>query len=289
MADSYGTYTDRQILKCLLTKDFAAIGRVFEDSTITALKAGAFYNAQNLDRVTAPNVTEIGAVAFCGSALTALGLSWNNLTSIGQEAFADMDCSALPETLNLARVTTLHTGAFAQKTASPNTKVKTIILPLWTGDISGGGTYTTTTSRGSFAYCTALTNFTAPEMTKIPSECFQRCTSLVDISLPKVASFASQAFAYCTALKKVRLGGAVQTMALFPMSGCNNIEALILPGVTTVPSINYSNWSSSKFMTGEAYFYVPSSLVNSFKVASGWTNFADKIRAIEDYPDVCGS
>lgn len=287
MADSYGTYTDRQILRCLLTKNFAAIGRVFEDSTITALKTGAFYNAQNLDRVTAPNVTEIGAVAFCGSTLTALGLTWDHLTSIGQEAFADMDCSALPETLNLARVTTLHTGAFAQKSASPNTRVKNIILPLWTGDTSGGGTYTSNSSRGPFEYCTALTGFTAPEMTEIPSGCFQRCTSLVDISLPKAASYSPQVFSYCTALKRVSLGGAVRTMTMYPMSGCNNIEALILPGVTTVPSISYSNWSSSKFKTGDAYFYVPSSLVNSFKVASGWSNFADKIRAIEDYPEIC--
>ena len=96
MADSYGTYTDRQILKCLITRDFAAIGRVFEDNTITALKVGAFYHAQNLDRVSVPNVTEIGAVAFSQSSLTALDLSWSNLTSIGQEAFADIDCIVLP-------------------------------------------------------------------------------------------------------------------------------------------------------------------------------------------------
>ena len=57
MANSYGTYTDAQIMKCLLTKNFTDIGRVFEDDVVTKVKAGAFFQAQNLDRITLSAVT----------------------------------------------------------------------------------------------------------------------------------------------------------------------------------------------------------------------------------------
>ena len=42
MANSINNYSDLLIMKCLLTKNFAEIGRNFEDSVITKVKPGAF-------------------------------------------------------------------------------------------------------------------------------------------------------------------------------------------------------------------------------------------------------
>jgi hypothetical protein len=39
---------------------------------------------------------------------------------------------------------------------------------------------------------------------------------------------------------------------------------------------------------GTGYVYVPRSLVDSYKSATNWSVVADQIRAIEDYPDICG-
>jgi hypothetical protein len=36
------------------------------------------------------------------------------------------------------------------------------------------------------------------------------------------------------------------------------------------------------------YIYVPRALVDSYKAATNWSNYANQFRAIEDYPDVCG-
>lgn len=36
------------------------------------------------------------------------------------------------------------------------------------------------------------------------------------------------------------------------------------------------------------YIYVPSALVEEYKASTYWRNFSPLIRAIEDYPDICG-
>ena len=38
----------------------------------------------------------------------------------------------------------------------------------------------------------------------------------------------------------------------------------------------------------QGYIYVPKALLEDYKVATNWSVYADKFRAIEDYPDICG-
>ena len=287
MANTYDSYTDKQIMRALLTKDFSIIGRAFEDDKITAIKAGAFYTAQSLDRVSAKNATRIGEMAFMDSGITSLELDWEKLTFIGSNAFAELSGSMLPEVLNLPKAVTIQNGAFSQ--ASNNTAnivLKSVNAPLWTGE-DATSNLVTTTVRGTFSYCTALVSVSAPELVAIPANCFQRCTSLVNISFPKAASYGTTAFTTCSSLVKVRLGGDVRNMNASPFTSCTKLEALVLPGITTTPTINAANWTSTNFGKGTAFFYVPASMVNTLKVTSGWSTFADQIRAIEDYPEIC--
>ena len=46
--------------------------------------------------------------------------------------------------------------------------------------------------------------------------------------------------------------------------------------------------NSTNAFTGTPYIYVPSALVNSYKTATNWSSYAAQIRAIEDYPEICG-
>lgn len=43
-----------------------------------------------------------------------------------------------------------------------------------------------------------------------------------------------------------------------------------------------------QFMTSKCQFYVPNIMVEQYKVATNWVNYASRIRAIEDYPEICG-
>lgn len=69
---------------------------------------------------------------------------------------------------------------------------------------------------------------------------------------------------------------------------CSKFETLIIR-TETVPTITTTNlFAGTKIESGTRYIYVPRSLVDSYKAASGWSTYAEQIRAIEDYPDITG-
>ena len=54
MPNSIATYTDAQIMRALLTRNFSGIGNEFIDDTITSVKPAAFMEATNLSKVSLP-------------------------------------------------------------------------------------------------------------------------------------------------------------------------------------------------------------------------------------------
>lgn len=287
MANTIANYTDAQIMKCLLTRDFSGIGGEFVDDVVTSVKPGAFLGAQNLDKVSLPALKEVHSYAFQNSTITTLDLPWEELESIGHSAF--LGASGLPQNLVLSKLTAMSNGAFAGTSSVRNTQLRTVSLPLWTGSSFSEGTGFGNTSLGIFAYCSAMTSFSAPELQSVPSQMLYYCAALEEVILPKVSSIGSGAFNYCSNLKKLEIGGAVTKINTAFMNSSNAMEAFILRGVTSVPSLTSSAVSSSAIAKGDCYVYVPKSLEETFKVASVWSTYSSKIRAIEDYPDICGS
>ena len=167
MANTISSYADAQIMKALLTKDFSIIGREFEDDVITSIKAGAFLAAQNLDRVSLPAVKEVHSYAFQDAALTSIDLPWEELESIGFGAF--MRATGYPQNLVFSKLTALSNGVFAGTSDNKNTQLRTVSLPLWTGSSFSEGNGFSTSNTGIFAYCTALTSISAPELQSVPN------------------------------------------------------------------------------------------------------------------------
>ena len=286
MANTIASYTDAQIMKALLTRDFSGIGRAFEDDVITGVKVGAFAAAQNLDKVSLPAVKEVHAYAFQNAAINEIDLPWEELESIGFGAF--MGSSGYPQNLVLSKLTALSNGVFAGTSSAKNTNLRTISLPLWTGSSFSEGSGFSNGNTGAFAYCTAMTSFNAPELQSVPYQLLYYCQALEEVVLPKVSNVNGGAFNYCTNLKKIDLGGAITKLSSAFMSNASNVTALILRGVTSVPTISSTTFNSTVVKSGTCYVYVPKSLVETFKVASYWSSYASQIRAIEDYPDICG-
>lgn len=287
MANTIANYTDAQIMKCLLTRDFSGIGREFVDDVLTSIKPGAFLAAENLDKVSLPVLKEIRSFAFQDSSIGTLDLPWEELESIGHSAF--LGATGLPQNLTLSKLTAMSNGAFAGTSSVRNTQLRTVSLPLWTGSSFSDGAGFINTNLGIFAYCSAMTSFSAPELQSVPYQMLYYCAALEEVALPKVSSIATGAFNYCSNLKKLDIGGAVTKINTAFMNSANAMEAFILRGVTSVPSLTSSAVSSSAIAKGDCYVYVPKSLEETFKVASVWSTYSSKIRAIEDYPDVCGS
>ena len=291
MANTITKYTDSLMMKSLLTRDFSFIGREFIDDMVTSIKACAFMSAQNLDVISLPAVKDVRTRAFQECSVQTLDLPWDKLERIGFCAF-HLTPNGIPQNLVLSNATALNTGAFAGTYTTKNTQIRSVSLPSWTGSSfaeGSGFSNASSNNMGVFSYCTAMTSFSAPELQSVPSYMLYSCSAIEEIVLPKVTSINSNAFSYCTKLKKLDIGGAVTRFSSAFINYSNALEALILRGVTTVPTISSTVFSSSPVSKKTCYVYVPKSLENTFKVASYWSNYASQIRAIEDYPDVCGS
>ena len=115
---------------------------------------------------------------------------------------------------------------------------------------------------------------------------FNGCTSLVSVSFPEVTTVEGSAFFGCTKLTTVDLA-KVQSIGAYVFKGCSALVTLILRA-GTVCTLGVDSLTNTPIASGTGYIYVPSALVSSYKAATNWSNFSSQIRAIEDYPDICG-
>lgn len=146
-----------------------------------------------------------------------------------------------------------------------------------------------------FSYCPKLSNVNLSNAERIGFRSFLNCTSLTSINLPRLEILEGSVFFGCSKLAKVDLGSCEQ---FYPtnssqFSHCNKLTTLILRSNTrcSLPYSVQSAFDSTPFTDssfGQGYVYVPRALVDTYKDSTNWTVIADRIRAIEDYPDITG-
>jgi hypothetical protein len=110
-----------------------------------------------------------------------------------------------------------------------------------------------------------ISEYSSETLTYVGKYAFNRCFSLTSIDFPVVTTIDVGAFAFCT-----------------------NLTTLILRSETMCNLKNTDAFTSTPIASGTGYIYVPSALIDSYKSSSGWSVLASKIRAIEDYPEICG-
>lgn len=131
-----------------------------------------------------------------------------------------------------------------------------------------------------------ITEYEDNIISKIGHYAFYKCTALTTVKSPSCESIGDYAFYGCTSLKKVDLEACSAIYMSF--QECIALEALILRKSDGVCSLTApSAFSNTPIVSGTGYIYVPSALVDSYKSATYWSDHANQIRAIEDYPEVC--
>lgn len=142
-------------------------------------------------------------------------------------------------------------------------------------------------SIGTYAFyaCTGLTTFVGPKVATLNSYAFYGCSRLAEICLPLASSVPSSCFYQCTNLKRADLGAA-KSIGSSGFAYCSKLDVLILRRTDAVVTLNSSGFSGANF---DGFVYVPAALADSYKEASNWTTHASRIRAIEDYPEICGT
>lgn len=138
-----------------------------------------------------------------------------------------------------------------------------------------------------FADCVALEEISLPNVEKIEGHgAFENCTALKSVTLPAVTSMVSSVFRACTSLEYVDL--PVVTHIGRQSFRAAPLKILILRSATLCTIENDTVFAQSGIALGTGYVYVPAALIEEYKADSVWSTYAAQLRAIEDYPEICG-
>ena len=131
------------------------------------------------------------------------------------------------------------------------------------------------TSIGEYAFgnCTALTSINLPKVTSIENYVFENCSSLISVDLPNATSIGNSAFESCYSLTKLIIRTTSQVCAL---------------SSTTAFSICYhilgtTNATYNPEGLKDGYIYVPDELVERYKTALNWSEYASQIKPLSEY------
>ena len=217
---------------------------------------------RSITEISSSSVTSIGEGAFSYSnALTTVGFPV--ATSIGNYAF--YFCNALT-TVNFPVATSIGEGAFQFCSA-----LTTVNFPV-------------ATSIGEYAFysCNALTTVGFPVATSIGNYAFYFCNALTTVNFPVATSIGEGAFQYCNALTTVDFPVAT-SIGDSAFQYCTLLESLLLRGNNVCELQSKTSFNATPIKSGTGYIYVPSALIEQYKVETNWSTYAAQFRALEDY------
>ena len=127
----------------------------------------------------------------------------------------------------------------------------------------------------AFYHCINLSSITIPNsVTTISFYSFYHCDNLTDVNLPNsVTTIGNSAFSTCQRLSSVTLGNSVTSIGMSAFNGNPSMTKLVINTVTP-PTLGSSG------VYGAWPIYVPAASVDTYKTASGWSTYADRIQAI---------
>lgn len=192
-------------------------------------------------------------------------LNFPDLKTMGAGVFHK--CQSLKKVLSLGKITTIPDGTSSFGYAFNScTSLTDINLPdtlLYIGS-------------EAFNYCSSLKYVKIPNsVTGFGNNAFSNCTNLLYMYVPEgVTTIGGQAFVYmCRNLKYISIPSTVSTITPYTFDGCYALLGIILYG-DTVKEIQHVNSIGN---SGQRKIYVKASLVDQYKTADIWKNYADYI------------
>ena len=139
-----------------------------------------------------------------------------------------------------------------------------------------------TTLGSTFSRCSRLTSVTLPStITNLGNASFRYCYSLASITLPtNITSIGEMLFQGCP-LTAITIPSGVTSVKTFAFDSCSRLTEMIFLG-TTPPTLSGTRPLGVTTLTFP--FYVPDASVDAYKAASGWSNYASRVKGISERP-----
>jgi hypothetical protein len=206
-------------------------------------------------------VTSIGVNSFRScDGLTSVTIP-NSVTTIGNAAFRS--CDGLTSVTIPNSVTTIGESVFAECTVLTSVTIPNSV---------------TTIGLEAFWGCTGLTSVTIPNsVTTIDKWAFSHCYGLTSVTIPNsVTTIDKWAFSHCYGLTSVTIPNSVTMIGKGAFGDCSRLTILTIENVTP-PDVRDFAFEE---VSGNMIIYVPAESVEKYKTARGWSEYADKIKAI---------
>ena len=142
----------------------------------------------------------------------------------------------------------------------------------------------TTLNNACFKNLNMLESINLPEtLTTLATNCFENCSKLKITSIPSgVTRIPRYSFYYCQSITELTFYGAVTSFIEACFSQCSNLSKIIIPNITTIPTLDASALNGTPIARGTGYIYVPDDLIDSFKSATNWSAYADQIKGVSE-------
>ena len=254
----------------------------------------AFRYCRSLINITIPSsATSIGNYAFdCCNSLTNMVIP-SSVTSIGQYAFHY--CYSLTNVTIPNSVISIGDYAFYQCYSLINITIPNSVTSI--GSYVFSNCYSLTnitipssvTSIGQYAFCScySLTNITIPSnVTNIGGYAFYNCHSLTNITIPSsVTSIGDNAFYQCYSLINITIPSSVTSIGDNAFRSCYSLKKILIEGDTVKTLTNSSAFNGIPKST---IFFVKDELVESYKDATNWVDYADQIMPMSEEANYYG-
>lgn len=155
--------------------------------------------------------------------------------------------------------------------AYPTAATKSFLFHLFSGEVP----------KSAFAEDDSIEHVKTSTFVTLGAGAFRECKNLVDVKLPKVKHIGAYAFSGCEALTTVDFS-ELERAEENAFSGCKALTTVILRNTSSILA------DSACPFTDNSYIYVPSNLVSAYQDSRWPNNMNDRIRAIEDYPEITG-
>ena len=217
------------------------------------------FSAIEIDGVAQPSV--VSAYTFSTTGEHTVKYTLTNPTTIDRYAF--YNCTSLISVYIPNSVTSIGIECFNNCSGLTSCTI---------------GSGVTSIGDSVFRNCSGLADITIPSgVTTINQSTFYNCRSLTNIFIPNsVTKIWSNAFYDCSGLTSVIIGSGVSDIGNYAFNRCRSLTSINV--YTAIPPTLGAQVFGT---TNDCPIYVPASSIETYKAASGWSTYADRIQAIQ--------